>query len=153
MSGTEVIEDKIGNRLDGLGGMSLSGDDSAEVNKALSDVMNGYLPKGIEGGAKVEFAEDKMDKITDPNNDKLKIDNPNFGKWSLAISYFDRSGTQQTLPIQYPEVGDLIGSGGATPSELNTMIHEAAEKISIEESERLVNRNQRSTSKNRIKFN
>ena len=152
MTGTDLIDDKIGGRLDGLS--SMGGDDAAEVNKALSEVMNGYLPKGIEGGAKVEFAEDKMDKITDPNNPKLKIDNPNLGKWSLSISYFDRSGTQQTLPIQYPDVGSIIpGSGGATPSELNTMIHEAAEKIGTEESERLVNRNQRGTSKNRIKFN
>ena len=152
MTGTDLIDDKIGGRLDGLS--SMGGDDAAEVNKALSEVMNGYLPKGIEGGAKVEFAEDKMDKITDPNNPKLKIDNPNLGKWSLSISYFDRSGTQQTLPIQYPDVGSIIpGTGGATPSELNTMIHEAAEKIGTEESERLVNRNQRGTSKKRKKFN
>jgi hypothetical protein len=33
------------------------------------------------------------------------------------------------------------------------MIHEAAEKIGTEESERLVNRNQRGTSKKRKKFN
>jgi hypothetical protein len=151
-TGTEVIDDKIGDRLDGLS--SMVGDDAVEVNKALSDVMNGYLPKELEGGAKVEFAEDKREKIKDPNDETLEIDNPNKGEWSLSVSYFDRSGTQQTLPIQYPDVGGIIpGSGGATPSELNTMIHEAAEKIGTEESERLVNRNQRGTSKNRIKFN
>ena len=151
-TGTEVIDEKIGGRLDGLS--SMVGDDAVEVNKALSDVMNGYLPEELEGGAKVEFAEDKREKIKDPNDETLEIDNPNKGEWSLSVSYFDRSGTQQTLPIQYPDVGGIIpGSGGATPSELNTMIHEAAEKIGTEESERLVNRNQRGTSKKRKKFN
>jgi hypothetical protein len=151
-TGTEVIDSAIGGRLDGLS--TMTGDDAVEVNKALSDVMNGYLPEELEGGAKVEFAEDKREKIKDPNDETLEIDNPNKGEWSLSVSYFDRSGTQQTLPIQYPDVGSIIpGSGGATPSELNTMIHEAAEKIGTEESERLVNRNQRGTSKKRKKFN
>ena len=151
-TGTEVIDSAIGGRLDGLS--TMTGDDAVEVNKALSDVMNGYLPEELEGGAKVEFAEDKREKIKDPNDETLEIDNPNKGEWSLSVSYFDRSGTQQTLPIQYPDVGSIIpGSGGATPSELNTMIHEAAEKIGKEESERLVNRNQRGTSKKRKKFN
>jgi hypothetical protein len=135
VTGTKIIDDKIGDRLNGLGDYSVGGDDSAEVNKALSEVMNGYLPEGIEGGAKVDFSKDANDK------------------WSLSISYFDRAGTQRTLPIQYPTVGNVIGTDGATPSELNAMIHEAAEKISTEESERLVNRNQRGTSKNQRKFN
>jgi len=153
ITGTEVIDNAIGGRLDGLEGYSAGGDDAVEVNKALSDVMNGYLPKELEGGAKVEFSRDEREKIKDPNDKTLEIDNPNKGKWSLAVSYFDRSGTQRTMPMQYPAVGSLIGTGGATSSELNTMIHEAAEKIGKEESERLVNRNQRGTSKNRIKFN
>ena len=135
MTGTSVIKDKIGDRLAGLGNFSAGGDDAAKVNKALSEVMNGYLPEGIEGGAKVDFSKDANDK------------------WSLSVSYFDRAGTQRTLPIQYPTVGNVIGIDGATPPELNAMIHEAAEKISTEESERLVNRNQRGTSKNQRKFN
>ena len=153
ISGTEAIDVAIGGRLDGLGSMSVGGDDAVEVNKALSDVMNGYLPKGIEGGAKVEFKQDEREKVKDPNNGNLEIDNPNKGKWSLSVSYFDRSGTQKTMPIQYPAVGSVIGTDGATSSELNTMIHEAAEKIGLEESERLVNRNQRGTGKNQRKFN
>ena len=154
ITGTKVIDNAIGGRLDGLDDLSVGGDDAAEVNKALSDVMNGYLPKELEGGAKVEFSKDEREKIKDPNDETLEIDNPNKGEWSLSVSYFDRSGTQQTLPIQYPDVGSIIpGTGGATPSELNTMIHEAAEKIGTEESERLVNRNQRGTGKNQRKFN
>jgi hypothetical protein len=134
-TGTELIEDKIGDRLDGLS--SLGGDDSAEVNDVLSQVMNDYLPDEIKGGAKVMFKKDSIDD----------------SKWVIEVSYFDRAGVQQSLPPIYPEVGAMMNMKGATPSQLNEMMHKAAQEVLNEENARLTTRNQRGTGKNRKKFN
>jgi hypothetical protein len=134
-TGTELIEDKIGDRLDGLS--SLGGDDSAEVNDVLSQVMNDYLPDEIKGGAKVMFKKDSIDD----------------SKWVIEVSYFDRAGVQQSLPPIYPEVGAMMNMKGATPSQLNEMMHKAAQEVLNEENARLTTRNQRGTGKTRKKFN
>jgi hypothetical protein len=134
-TGTELIEDKIGDRLDGLS--SLGGDDSAEVNDVLSQVMNDYLPSGVKGGAKVVLKKDDVDD----------------SKWVVEVSYFDRAGVQQSLPPIYPNVGTVIGFDGSTPSDLNTIMHDAAQKVLEEENARLTTRNLKGTGKNRKKFN
>jgi len=134
-TGTELIEDKIGDRLDGLS--SLGGDDSAEVNDVLSQVMNDYLPSGVKGGAKVVLKKDDVDD----------------SKWVVEVSYFDRAGVQQSLPPIYPNVGTLIGFDGSTPSDLNTIMHDAAQKVLEEENARLTTRNLKGTGKTRKKFN
>ena len=134
-TGTELIEDKIGNRLDGLS--TIGGDDSVEVNDVLSQVMNDYLPSEIKGGAKVVLKKDDVDD----------------SKWVVEVSYFDRAGKQQTLPPIYPNVGSVIGFDGSTPSELNEIMHEAAQKVLDEENGRLTTRNKRGTGKKTKKFN
>jgi hypothetical protein len=134
-TGTELIEDKIGDRLDGLS--SLGGDDSAEVNDVLSQVMNDYLPSGVKGGAKVVLKKDDVDD----------------SKWVVEVSYFDRAGVQQSLPPIYPNVGTVIGFDGSTPSDLNTIMHDAAQKVLEEENARLTTRNLKGTGKTRKKFN
>jgi hypothetical protein len=134
-SGTELIEDKIGNRLDGLS--TLGGDDSVKVNEVLSQVMNDYLPNGIKGGAKVVLKKDDVDD----------------DKWVVEVSYFDRAGVQQSLPPIYPKVGNVIGFDGSTPDELNTIMHSAAQEVLNEENERLTTRNLKGTSKKRRQFN
>ena len=135
VTGTELIEDKIGGRLDGLS--TIGGDDSVEVNDVLSQVMNDYLPSEIKGGAKVVLKKDDVDD----------------SKWVVEVSYFDRAGKQQTLPPIYPNVGSVIGFDGSTPSELNEIMHEAAQKVLDEENARLTTRNLKGTGKNRKKFN
>lgn len=134
-TGTELIEDKIGDRLDGLS--TMGGDDSVEVNDVLSQVMNDYLPDAIKGGAKVVFKKDDVDD----------------SKWVVEVSYFDRAGVQQSLPPIYPNVGTVIGFDGSTPSELNEVMHKAAQEVLDEENARLTTRNQRGTGKKRKKFN
>ena len=134
-TGTELIEDKIGDRLDGLS--TIGGDDSVEVNDVLSQVMNDYLPSEIKGGAKVVLKKDDVDE----------------SKWVVEVSYFDRAGKQQSLPPIYPNVGTVIGFDGSTPSELNEIMHEAAQKVLDEENARLTTRNLKGTGKNRKKFN
>ena len=134
-TGTELIEDKIGDRLDGLS--TIGGDDSVEVNDVLSQVMNDYLPDGIKGGAKVVLKKDDVDD----------------SKWVVEVSYFDRAGVQQSLPPIYPNVGTVIGFDGSTPSELNEIMHDAAQKVLDEENARLTTRNLKGTGKNQKKFN
>lgn len=135
VTGTELIEDKIGSRLDGLS--TIGGDDSVEVNDVLSQVMNDYLPSEIKGGAKVVLKKDDVDD----------------SKWVVEVSYFDRAGKQQSLPPIYPNVGTVIGLDGSTPSELNEIMHGAAQKVLDEENARLTTRNLKGTGKNRKKFN
>ena len=135
VTGTELIEDKIGGRLDGLS--TIGGDDSVEVNDVLSQVMNDYLPSEIKGGAKVVLKKDDVDD----------------SKWVVEVSYFDRAGKQQSLPPIYPNVGTVIGLDGSTPSELNEIMHGAAQKVLDEENARLTTRNLKGTGKNRKKFN
>jgi len=135
-TGTELIEDKVGAKLSGLNAGSV-GDDPVEVNDVLSQVMNDYLPDDIKGGAKVVFKKDDVDD----------------DKWVIEVSYFDRAGKQQTLPPIYPEVGAMFNTSGATPSELNEMMHQAAQKVLDEENARLTTRNLRGTGKKRKKFN
>ena len=135
-TGTELIEEKVGDKLSGLNAGSM-GDDPVEVNDVLSQVMNDYLPDGIKGGAKVVFKKD------DVNDDK----------WVIEVSYFDRAGKQQKLSPIYPEVGAMMNFEGATPSQLNEMMHQAAQKVLDEENTRLTTRNQRGTGKKRKKFN
>ena len=132
-TGTELIEKKVGRTLDAIDWVG--GDDSVEVNDVLSQVMNDYLPDQIKGGAKVMF---KKDTVTD--------------KYIIEVSYFDRAGKQQSLDPIYPEVGTMM-AGGATPSELNEIMHTAAQKVLDEENARLTTRNQRGTGKKTKKFN
>jgi hypothetical protein len=113
------------------------GDDPVEVNDVLSQVMNDYLPNGIKGGAKVMFKKDDVDD----------------DKWVIEVSYFDRKGIQQTLSPIYPEVGAMMNFKGATPSQLNEMMHEAAKKVIDEENARLTTRNLQGTGKKRRQFN
>ncbi len=135
-TGTQLIEEKVGDKLSGLNSMSV-GDDPVEVNDVLSQVMNDYLPSEIKGGAKVVFKKDDVDDT----------------KWVIEVSYFDRAGEQQTLPPIYPEVGAMLNRKGATPSELNEMMHQAAQKVLDEENARLTTRNLKGTGKKRKKFN
>ena len=135
-TGTELIEEKVGDKLSGLNAGSM-GDDPVEVNDVLSQVMNDYLPDGIKGGAKVVFKKDDVDD----------------SKWVVEVSYFDRKGIQQSLAPIYPEVGAMMDFKGATPSQLNEMMHQAAQKVLDEENTRLTTRNQRGTGKKRKKFN
>ena len=135
-TGTELIEEKVGDKLSGLNAGSI-GDDPVEVNDVLSQVMNDYLPDEIKGGAKVMFKKDRIDD----------------SKWVIEVSYFDRDGVQQSLPPIYPEVGAMLNTKGATPSQLNEMMHKAAQEVLNEENARLTTRNQRGTGKNRKKFN
>tara|TARA_R110000772_G_scaffold6152_1_gene21627 strand:+ start:13 stop:1641 length:1629 start_codon:yes stop_codon:yes gene_type:complete len=132
-TGTELIEEKVGQTLDAINWPA--GDKSDEVNDVLSQVMNDYLPDGIKGGAKVVF---KKDDITD--------------QYVIEVSYFDRKGIQQSLAPIYPEVGTMM-AGGATPSELNEVMHKAAQEVLTEENARLTTRNLRGTGKKRKKFN
>ena len=136
VTGTQLIEDKVGDKLSGLNTGSM-GDDPVEVNDVLSQVMNDYLPDGIKGGAKVVFKKDDVD------------DN----KWVVEVSYFDRKGIQQSLAPIYPEVGAMMNFKGATPSQLNEMMHEAAKKVIDEENARLTTRNLQGTGKKRRQFN
>ena len=75
--------------------------------------MNDYLPSEIKGGAKVVLKKDDVDD----------------SKWVVEVSYFDRAGKQQSLPPIYPNVGTVIGLDGSTPSELNEIMHGAAQKF------------------------
>jgi phosphohistidine swiveling domain-containing protein len=135
-TGTELIEEKVGDKLSGLNAGSI-GDDPVEVNDVLSQVMNDYLPDEIKGGAKVMFKKDSIDD----------------SKWVIEVSYFDRAGVQQSLPPIYPEVGAMMNMKGATPSQLNEMMHKAAQEVLNEENARLTTRNKRGTGKNSKKFN
>ena len=135
-TGTELIEEKVGDKLSGLDASSI-GDDPVEVNDVLSQVMNDYLPDGIKGGAKVMFKKDDVDD----------------DKWVIEVSYFDRKGIQQTLSPIYPEVGAMMNFKGATPSQLNEMMHEAAKKVIDEENARLTTRNLQGTGKKRRQLN
>ena len=47
----------------------------------------------------------------------------------------------------------MMNMKGATPSQLNEMMHQAAQKVLDEENARLTTRNQRGTGKKRKKFN
>jgi hypothetical protein len=134
-TGTELIEEKVGDKLSGLNAGSI-GDDPVEVNDVLSQVMNDYLPDEIKGGAKVMFKKDKENS-----------------KWVIEVSYFDRKGIQQSLAPIYPEVGAMMNMKGATPSQLNEMMHKAAQEVLNEENARLTTRNLKGTGKNRKKFN
>ena len=84
---------------------------------------------------------------------KLCFKKDDLDKWVIEVSYFDRAGKQQTLPPIYPEVGAMLNTKGATPSELNEMMHQAAQKVLDEENARLTTRNLKGTGKNRKKFN
>jgi len=136
VTGTQLIEEKVGDKLSGLNTGSM-GDDPVEVNDVLSQVMNDYLPNGIKGGAKVMFKKDDVDD----------------DKWVIEVSYFDRKGIQQTLSPIYPEVGAMMNFKGATPSQLNEMMHQAAKKVIDEENARLTTRNLQGTGKKRRQFN
>ena len=136
VTGTQLIEDKVGDKLSGLNTGSM-GDDPVEVNDVLSQVMNDYLPDGIKGGAKVVFKKDDVDD----------------SKWVVEVSYFDRKGIQQSLAPIYPEVGAMMNFKGATPSQLNEMMHQAAKKVIDEENARLTTRNLQGTGKKRRQFN
>ena len=136
VTGTQLIEEKVGDKLSGLNTGSM-GDDPVEVNDVLSQVMNDYLPDGIKGGAKVVFKKDDVDD----------------SKWVVEVSYFDRKGIQQSLAPIYPEVGAMMNFKGATPSQLNEMMHQAAKKVIDEENARLTTRNLQGTGKKRRQFN
>tara|TARA_R110000772_G_scaffold42562_4_gene98768 strand:- start:4379 stop:6685 length:2307 start_codon:yes stop_codon:yes gene_type:complete len=155
-TGTKLIRDTIGDRIDGLGGASVGGDDYAEIQETSSKVLNAYLPKEIEGGAQLIFSKEDYTPPTGANIPEgyTVVDGKIDGlEESIVIEYFDQFGEKQFFIADSVEVGYLLTRGGTTPDQLNKILHTAAQDIVDKENVRRTTRNQKGVSKSRKKFN
>lgn len=153
-TGTKLITDIIGTRINALS--TYGGDDYTEIQETSSKVLNGYLPKEIEGGAQLIFSKEDYTPPTGANIPEgyTVVDGKIDGlEESIVIEYFDQFGEKQFFIADSVEVGLLVGSGGTTPTQLNKILHTAAQDIVDKENIRRTTRNQKGVSKSQTKFN
>lgn len=125
VTGAQYLEDQIGN-VDKL-------DSDTKQTAAYSKVLNSYLPKDIQGGARVIY------------------DRGDTGANVLEIEYFDRFGKIKVIKYQIKE--SLIGAlGGTKSAEIDKILHDAAKTVKNAEDERRRTRSEKDVKKKRTDF-